>query len=236
MAKYGSAQVAFVLIDGVDVKGDTTEISDISVENVLEESTTLGDDWAEQTPVGMHKVTFDLNGFYTDDSTGLAARLVDEQDTQRVVSIGLSPTRTIAIQGAYAAKVMRKLDKGKLHKVSAKFTVSGKLSDGSSASVPSTLRTGDWTSTAQDNGAATTTGGTGYLQVTALSGFTGFVGSFEHSTDNLSWSTLLTFTNVTSAPASQQKSVTGTVNRYVRFKGDVTGAGSIRVAASFTRG
>lgn len=81
----------------------------------------------------------------------------------------------------------------------------------------------------------TINGGAGYLMVSALSGFTGFIGKIRSSPDNITYTDLITFTNVTSAPSSERKTVAGTVPRYLCFDGDVTGAGSITVFVGFAR-
>lgn len=78
-------------------------------------------------------------------------------------------------------------------------------------------------------------GGVGYQSVSDCSGFTNFVGKLEHSADNVSYATLITFADNVVAPYAERKTVTGTVHRYVRFNGDVTGAGSIKPFAGFKR-
>lgn len=83
---------------------------------------------------------------------------------------------------------------------------------------------------------STVNGGAGYQAVSALSGFTGFIGKIRHSTDDITYADLITFTNVTAAPAAERKTVSGTVNRYLCFDGDVTGAGSITPFCGFSRG
>lgn len=71
-------------------------------------------------------------------------------------------------------------------------------------------------SASQDNAAATTNGGSAYLQVTAASGYTGNVAiKLEHSTDNAIWSNLAAFTNVTGR-TNERIVIAGTINRYVR--------------------
>lgn len=84
---------------------------------------------------------------------------------------------------------------------------------------------------------STVNGGAGYQAVSALSGFTGFIGKIRHSADDTTYATLVTFTNVTSAPAAERIAVAAgtTVNRYLCFDGDVTGAGSITPFAGFSR-
>ena len=85
---------------------------------------------------------------------------------------------------------------------------------------------------------STVNGGVGYQMISALSGFTGFVGKIRHSADDSTYATLITFTNVTSAPAKERVVVAAgtTVNRYLCFDGDVTGSGAITPFAGFSRG
>jgi len=78
-------------------------------------------------------------------------------------------------------------------------------------------------------------GGVGYLAVSALSGFTGFIGKIRSSPDDVTYADLITFANVTAAPAAQRVTVAGTVDRYLSFNGDVTGSGSITAFAGFSR-
>jgi len=78
-------------------------------------------------------------------------------------------------------------------------------------------------------------GGVGYQVVSALSGFTGFVGKIRSSPDDVTYVDLITFTNVTAAPASERLTVAGTIDRYLSFNGDVTGAGSITPFVGFKR-
>lgn len=85
--------------------------------------------------------------------------------------------------------------------------------------------------------ASTVNGGAGYQQISAFSGFTGFVGNIRHSADDTTYADLVTFTNVTAWPAAEEMVVAAgtTVNRYLCFNGDVTGTGSITPFAGFSR-
>jgi hypothetical protein len=84
---------------------------------------------------------------------------------------------------------------------------------------------------------STVNGGAGIQAISALSGFTGFIGKIRHSADDSTYATLVTFTNVTAAPAAERVAVAAgtTVNRYLCFDGDVTGTGSITPFAGFAR-
>lgn len=78
-------------------------------------------------------------------------------------------------------------------------------------------------------------GAVGYQQVSAFSGFTGFVGKIRDSADDVTYADLITFTNVTSAPIAERATVTGTIDRYLSFDGNVTGTGSITVFSGLSR-
>jgi hypothetical protein len=83
--------------------------------------------------------------------------------------------------------------------------------------------------------ANTRLGGVGYQFVSALSGFTGFIGKIRSSPDDVTYADLITFTNVAAAPAAERLTVAGTIDRYLSYNGDVTGAGSITPFVGFKR-
>lgn len=89
--------------------------------------------------------------------------------------------------------------------------------------------TADGNGTSLDNAAATSNGVVATLHLTAYSGLTNIVVKVQHSTDNSSWSDLVTFATAT-AVTSERVKTTSTVNRYLRAFWDVTGTGS----ATFT--
>lgn len=97
-----------------------------------------------------------------------------------------------------------------------------------------TAETADGQASSVDNAASSAGGGVGVIHVTAYSGLTSIALKVQHSTDNSAWSDLISFTSVT-ATTSERKTVTGTVNRYLRAWWDVTGTGSCTFAMAFAR-
>jgi len=97
-----------------------------------------------------------------------------------------------------------------------------------------TAETADSNGSSVDNAASSAGGGVSSLHVTAFSGLTNIVIKVQHSTDNSSWSDLITHATVTGT-TWERKLVTGTVNRYVRAWWDVTGTGSTTFALAFAR-
>ena len=79
-------------------------------------------------------------------------------------------------------------------------------------------------------------GGVSFQQVTAFSGFSGFIGTVRDSADDITYADLVAHTDVTAAPGKERKTVAGQVDRHLAFKGDVTGSGSITVFNGFSRG
>lgn len=94
--------------------------------------------------------------------------------------------------------------------------------------------TGDGTSV--DNATSSANGGVATLHVTAASGTTpSATVKVQHSADDSVWVDLITFTAATTA-TSERKTVTGTVNRYVRGQWTVSGTDpSFTFVAAFAR-
>ncbi len=78
-------------------------------------------------------------------------------------------------------------------------------------------------------------GGYGYQQVIAFDGFSGFIGKIRDSDDDITYGDLVTFADVTGQPAVERKLQAGTVDRFLAYKGDVTGTGVIKVFCGFSR-
>lgn len=83
--------------------------------------------------------------------------------------------------------------------------------------------------------ANTLAGAAGYQQVTEYAGFAGVIGKIRDSPDDAAYADLISFANVTSAPAKERATIAGTIDRFTAFKGDVTGAGNIVVFCGLSR-
>jgi hypothetical protein len=134
MANYGSGSVGAILVGGYDLLAETTDVSPVTVESVMEETTCLGDTWFEQTPVGVRRGYFTQNGFYDDAALKLNIITVGLQTTSRVVCLlhegNAIGKRFIGFAGAYSAKYDRILERAKLHKANVQYSVSGEVEQG----------------------------------------------------------------------------------------------------------
>jgi hypothetical protein len=78
-------------------------------------------------------------------------------------------------------------------------------------------------------------GAVGYQQVSEFTGFTGFVGKLRDSPDNITYADLITFANVTAAPAAERQVVAGVIDRWLSYDGNVSGSGTITPFAGLSR-
>ncbi len=118
------------------------------------------------------------------------------------------------------------------------FTLSGGASkDGRNLVAHEAIST-NTTGSAVDNSAGTANGGVAHLHVTAVSGTSPTCDTVvEHSTNNSTWSTLVTFTQATGATSQRVTVAAGTtVHRYVRAKSTLGGTSpNFTISAAFAR-
>lgn len=76
-------------------------------------------------------------------------------------------------------------------------------------------------------------GGAGYLHCTEMAA-TSLLGKIMHSPDDVTYAALVTFATLL-AIGKERKTAAGTVDRYLSFNGDHTGAGNVTVFSGFCR-
>lgn len=243
--KYGSAS-AWLLVDGYNLLAAKLQTLRHKIEAITEKTDGLGDAYEAHTPVGVTRLELEQGGAFFDTDTNnihdaMAGSVpTSPQASTRVVCLGfegqVTGARFYGLSGPFsvAYEVLAQLKA--LTKANVQYLVSGRLDKGEIVQ-PLATKAADWQteSTSVDHGASSANGAVGYQQVTALAGFTGFVGKLRDSADNVTFADLIDFDNVTSAPNVQRKTVAGTVDRYVAYDGNVTGTGSITVWAGNSR-
>lgn len=229
MAKHGSSDVGFFLVDGYNLAGVLTTFTD-TAEATTEETTCLGVTDQEATPAGTMKADLSQDGFFDDAVNSEHQALAGQGGVSRVVCYGLEGNtagkRFRAYAGAYASKYVNQAQRGSLHKANATYTVSGAVEDGDIVQPLATV-SGDGQSAAVDNLSATTKGGRAYIQVTALtlSGRTGVTVTIQHSVDGTTWVDLASVSAIAAAPTASRIVVAGTINRYLRCTRAFAGTG-----------
>ena len=233
MAKYSSADVGFYLVGGYDVLGYQTTIT-VKKEKLTEETHVLGDAWIEHDVVKLQKAQIAQDGFYDDVSDGNNDALLANVGTANVLCLGGEGNtigkQFIGFAGALQADYERIVSRGAFHKAKAMHEGVGAVEEAVVLHTHSTetAASGNTESTPHDNGASSANGGSGYLQVSALTlgGYTSVTVKVRHSTDNVTYADLITFTVVTAAKIAERKAVAGTINRYTASSWAFNGAGS----------
>lgn len=245
MAKYGPASILF-LVDGYNMLANKVQTLTHKVVALITKSDGLGDTWEEHSPIGVSMAELAQEGAFF-DTTALRSHAAfsasvpsSPQASVRIACCGFSGNTAgeafFGFEGDFTEEYEVVASRGDLQKANTVHRITGQRDEGKIIQALAT-KTADWNTESApiDNAASTANGGVGYQQVTAFSGFTGFIGKIRDSPDDITYSDLITFTDVTAAPAAERATVAGTVDRYLAFDGDVTGAGSITVFCGFSR-
>lgn len=233
MTVRAGSDVAVLLVAGNNMIGTRTEI-DYESERITEETTTFGLVNPTHALVGLQKGAFAQRGFFDDAAGSSHAVLVAQTGLPQVVSLGLEGNANgrgvIGFAGPIQSKYQRVVELAKLHRANAEYVVSGPIEHGVIVHGlgAETSASGNSQGASVDNGAATTNGGSAYLQLSALTlgGYTSVTIRIRHSTDNSVFTDLASFTNVTAAPAGERITLPSTVNRYLAVSWTFNGAGS----------
>jgi len=239
MAKYGSGSVAFFLVDGFNLAGESSSLAD-ATEAVLEETHGLTDAFVEQTPSGLRRAELAVEGFYDDATDKTNAALAGNQTSSRVVSYGVAGNTLaqsfVGLEGAFGGTYVRQATRGELTKASATWTVTGQKDEGVILLPLAAVTATDYGG-AQDNSASSASGGVAYLHVTAASGTSPTLDvKVKDSADNATYADLITFTQATGVTA-ERKTVSGTVDQYLKIRYTIGGTDpSFTIAVGFARG
>ncbi len=211
MTIRGAADVGFLLIDGYDALGWSTQLED-NLEALLEETHALGDRWVKQSYTGVKQAEIRQEGFYDTDEAQSNDALSGKTGESRLLCYGLEGNtvgkRFIGYSGALQTNFIRVASRGELHKANANYQGAGAVEEGEILH-PHLKREddGDTEDDPVSVGSQTTEGGVGYLQVSDinLDDYDDVLIKILHSTDESTWETLLEFDPVSEAPASERK-------------------------------
>ena len=243
--KFGPAS-GLLMVDGYNMLSNKiTGLREKAISQLVE-TTGIGDTFYETAPTGLTTVEvvqegafFDTTSNYSHDAFSGSVP-TSPQATARVICLGFAGQTIgypmVGFEGTYTQDYQVVAALGDLQKADVTYAMTGTRSAGAIIEKLVT-KTDSWdtTSTPVDNSASSSAGGVGFIQCTAASGFSGFVGKVRHSSDDVTYSDLLSFTDNVTAPFAERVSVSGTVNRYLSFTGIITGSGSITVFCGFSR-
>jgi hypothetical protein len=245
MTRRSSADVGFLLIDGYDVMGVTTDLTD-NIEATVEEVLPLGAEWPDNLYTGVKRADLTQEGYFDDAADSINDALKDQSGVSRIVCYGFEGNtigqQFTGYEGAMQVKYARVASKGQLHRANADYLSNGQVDQGEILHTH-TARTadGDTKSTPVTVSAQTTDGGIAYLQLSALTldSATDVTVKVLHSTDGISWDVLTTFTAVTESPAVERVEVAGTVKKNLavsyEFTGGAGASSSVKFMVGFVR-
>ncbi len=227
MTIRGPDSVTTMLVGGFDVLSALTDID--VVQSAITENTKapFGTSWDETKFVGVRMFEMKESGFY-DDGVGSFHEAMSAgvaSTGARVLCYGDQGTATGAeftgCYGAYTVNYKRMAQRGQLVKADVTYQFTGVVEHGKIIKALTT-RTSSGTSsgTPVDNVTSSTgaTGGAGYLQVTAMDTLDHATVKLRHSSDNVTFADLVTFTVLSSAvvPFAQRAVISATaIERYV---------------------
>jgi len=242
MALKGSADVAFLLVSGLNVLGDITDLED-DQEALTEETTPFGVAPETHGYVGVSRYTLTQRGFFNDAAGRSNAALVSPGASKVLSYAPYSNTVGALVPCTAAVQVNYKRMIG--GKVLTKAEASYESEQGHDEAIllhPLGAETEDedTEATPVDNGASSANGGTAYLQVTAidLDGYDSFTVTVIDDVDGTPpFGDLVAFTTVT-AIGAERVTVAGTVERHLAVRWEFVGAGtapSVTFAVMFKR-
>jgi hypothetical protein len=245
VGKFGPAS-GICLVDGYNMLSNKITGLREKISSELTDGTGIGDTFTEQYPTGLASLEVVQEGAFFDTTANFSHAAFSgsvpssPQATARILCVGFAGQTIgypfVGFEGTYSSEYEVVAELGNLQKANVTYSISGARSAGVILEKLVT-KTDSWdtTSTPVDNAASSSAGGVGFIQCTAASGFSGFVGKVRHSADDVTYVDLLLFTDNVTAPFAERVSVSGTVNRYLSFTGIVSGTGSITIFAGFSR-
>lgn len=225
-----------MLVNGYSILGVTT---DITIESPLqiEDVTPLGASAEVFASTGMTSSKMSQKGLFDDAAGSSHEALVGGNGATRIICYGVEGNTIgknfLGLAGAIQTKYNPEIKVGELHKAIAEYIGSGVArEDGKILHTNSaeTTATGNTQAASVNNSAQTTAGGSGYLELSALTlgGYTDFQVILQHSTDNITFVDhgSGTFTAKTLAPAAQRLVISGTIYQYTACRWVFSGAGT----------
>ena len=220
MAKESGLNVR-LYVEGNDLSGDANSLTGFGYTQENYDTTTL-DEAAVSRIIGRADASVGVSAFFDSASTHISAVATANSGKLPTVDQDVLIPLGSAIGSECFAFVAKQADynvsggTGSPITVDVNYEVNGNVPDFAEMLTAFTDTHGSATSNSSlDNSASSASGGTAYLQVFSLASGT-VVFKVEHSTNNVSWSTLATFTGATGATA-ERVAITGTINRYVRL-------------------
>lgn len=236
MGRLARPDVGYFLLGGFDLLGEFVQTFTFDELEALEDISGSGDKNETWADVGIEGWKGAQTGIFN-DTVGKSHDALD-------ASVGVSQVLMVSFAanaignnfqgfaGAIVTVYQRRMAVGAFHKANATYQGSGKSEKGKTlhAHGAETADSGNTDGTSVDNTAASTNGGAGYLEVSALAlgGSINVPIWIRDSADDISFADHSdgAFAVVTTAPSAQRIILTGTIRRYAAMRWDFEGVPS----------
>ncbi len=232
---HGSDARAY--LGGRDISADAQNIGFEASVDTHERTTFASDGWHESDP-GLGSWTAPIDAFY-DGSLGGIGRQLEQLlgASGGILSIYLGDADAIGDEGRLGSdsileKYGEPVNVADLVKLQGALKGSGRAGLEAILLHPNGQETVTGNAASHDGGASSANGGRANLHILAITGT--WTVKIQHSSDNSTWADLVTFTSATTTGA-ETKTVTGTVNRYLRAVHTEDVAGSLTYVVGFAR-
>jgi hypothetical protein len=229
-----------VYLDGRDISGHVASVNTDVTVDVHDVTTFASSGWKESTS-GLGGWTGSIEGFYDNASSGFASQVEAafgstasgdavlswfDGAADGVGDAGFLGSEAIVTQRSTPVNI------ADLVKLSAEFQGNGRAGAVGRLLHPLSSSTASSTGATLDNGGESANGGRGTLHVMSVTGTWAF--TIAHSSDDTSFSALVSFTN-SSSTGAETIEVAGTVKRYLRYSLTNSSAGVVDWVAGFAR-
>ena len=238
-----SSTIGFALIDGKSILGTLTDIKDPGMEWETRDHLFLGENLRHAALNGIGKCDIEQTGVFDDAVAGIHNALKTPSKGRVFAWAPFGNTTGKRVECAQVDQVSyndNDIQGGEFVTATAKYSATKHDSGLIIAHLAARGAAGNTEATYVDCLDASTLGGVGYLELTALTlgGYTDVVVKVRHSPDHAAWADLMTFTAKTVIGAERKTVATNPIERYLAISWAYTGAGagpSCTLAVGFCR-
>jgi len=235
MTKWGSGNVAFIMADGYDLMGVSTELN-VEKKATVEDITPFGTSFRNKMSANLMDATITQNGWYDDATGSMNEALVSTVGSSRVFAFGLEGNTAgkncTCFQGAVQTDYQRLAAVGSIHKANCTYELNGQVDECKIVASHTSRSTAGNTDTDDVlvGSVASTVGAIHYIECSQLTlgGYTNLIIHVHHSSDAITYVDLtgVTWTLTTAPYANRIATAVNPTNKYQSIAWTWTGGGS----------
>lgn len=226
-----SSKDTFLLIDGFDILGRTTELT-YAAEAGTEETTTLGQTVEEHTATGITSTQVTQNGFYDEAELLANEALTGHTGEARALCFGFGGIEFgglfTGLHGSIQTRVERIATVGGITRANVSYLGSGFAGEGKQILPPTVLTGAGDTKANKVEETATVNGAAVFVQVSGAvyGGYSGIQFKLIGSTNGSTWTDVETLGTITDENGALFVKVAGSIPKHLAVSWIFTGSGS----------